>query len=47
MNEKDKLLLYIERLQVMALEKVEDENKSAITALKESLHYIEGQMKGY
>lgn len=47
MSEKDKLLLYIEKLKTMALDKVENDNKSAISALKESLHYIEGEMRGY
>ncbi len=47
MNETEKLSLYIEKLQTMALEKIEQDNKSAIVALKESLHYLEGEMRGY
>ena len=47
MNEIDKLKLYIKKLEAMAIEKVKQENKNAVTALKESLHYIEGEMQGY
>lgn len=47
MNEKDKLLFFIQKLQTIALEKVESEEKSALVAIKESLNYIEGQFKGY
>ena len=47
MNDKEKLTLYLERLRVLALEKIEDEKKDAMSALKESLHIIEGEMLGY
>lgn len=47
MNESEKLKLYMEKLQLMAAEKVKHENKSAIVALKESIYYIEGEMLGY
>ncbi|QSZ41186.1 hypothetical protein GJV85_03345 [Sulfurimonas aquatica] len=47
MSEEEKLLYYLEKLKVLSLEKLEDKNKSAIEALKESLNIIEGEMIGY
>jgi len=47
MSEEDKVKLYIQRLEVLALEKVNVKKVSAITALKEALHIIEGEMVGY
>jgi hypothetical protein len=47
MNEEEKLKVYLERLQKLALEKVKEKKITAIAALKESLHYIEGEMTGY
>ena len=47
MSEKEKLMVYFEKLKMLALQKVEGSQTSAIVALKESLHFIEGEMKGY
>lgn len=47
MNDKEKLELYLERLRLLALEKIEGKNTDVISALKESLHIIEGEMLGY
>jgi len=47
MNEEEKLNFYIEKLRVLALEKLEDKKTTALQALQQSLHYIEGEMKGY
>ena len=47
MNDKEKLEVYLQRLRVLALEKIELESKDALSALKESLHIIEGEMRGY
>ena len=47
MSEEEKLKVYLQRLQVLALEKLQDKKVSAIRALKESLHIIEGEMRGY
>lgn len=47
MNEQDKLLFYLERLKQLSTEKLESTKTDAITALKESLHFLEGEMKGY
>ena len=46
MSEEEKLMVYIERLKLLSLEKL-GQNKTAMQALKESLNYIEGEMTGY
>jgi len=46
MNEEEKLKVYLERLKVLAEEKL-DNKVTAIQALKESLNIIEGEMTGY
>lgn len=47
MNQEELLNLYLEKLRVLALEKIEENNLSIIEALKESLLYLEGEMQGY
>lgn len=47
MNEQERLLYYLERLKLLSLEKLESREIDAVTALKESLHIIEGEMRGY
>lgn len=47
MHEEELLNLYLEKLRVLALEQLKEKNISALEALKESLIYIEGEMKGY
>jgi len=47
MNEEEKLKVYLQKLQTLANEKINAKNISAIVALKESLHIIEGEMIGY
>lgn len=47
MSEMEKLRLYLERVEKIAKSKIKDEKKSAMVALKESLHYLEGEMQGY
>ena len=46
MNEEEKLKVYLERLKLLAEEKL-DNNISAMQALKESLNIIEGELTGY
>ena len=46
MSEEEKLRVYLERLKVLAEEKLSGK-KTAIQALKESLNIIEGEMLGY
>ena len=45
--EEEKLKVYLERLSLLALEKLEKKDKRAIDALKEALNIIEGEMQGY
>lgn len=47
MNESEKLKVYLEKIRVIAESKVEDGKTPAIVALKEAIHYIEGEMVGY
>ena len=46
MSEEEKLKVYLEKLQSIASEKIQIKKTSAITALKEALHIIEGEMIG-
>ncbi len=47
MNDEQKLEIYLERLKLLALQKIQNEKKDAMSALKESLHIVEGEMLGY
>jgi hypothetical protein len=47
MNQEELLNLYLEKLRVLSLEKLEDNTLSVLEALKESIVYLEGEMKGY
>jgi len=47
MNEEELLNLYLEKLRILALEHLSQEDISVVDALKASLTYIEGEMKGY
>ena len=47
MNQEELLDLYLEKLRVLALEKIEENNLSIIDALKASIVYLEGEMQGY
>jgi len=47
MSEEEKLKVFIKHLEALALEKINNNAKSAMDALKESLHIIEGEMIGY
>ncbi len=47
MTDEQKLEIYLERLRVLALEKIQEKKTDAMTALKESLHIVEGEMLGY
>lgn len=46
MSEEEKLKFYLERLRILASEKLENKT-TAIQALKESLNIIEGELIGY
>ncbi len=47
MNQEELLNLYLEKLRVLSLEKLEDNNINVLTALKESIIILEGEMQGY
>lgn len=47
MNEEELLNIYLEKLRLLSLEKLQEQNISVMQALKESLNYIEGEMQGY
>ena len=47
MDQKELLDLYLEKLRLLALEKMEENNLSVIEALKESIIFLEGEMQGY
>ncbi len=47
MSDEQKLEIYLERLRVLALEKIQEKKQDAMSALKESLHIVEGEMLGY
>lgn len=47
MHQEELLALYLEKLRLLATEKLTEENISVLEALKASLKYIEGEMQGY
>lgn len=47
MSQEELLNLYLEKLRVLSLEKLENHDISVIEALKESIIYLEGEMQGY
>jgi|AGBJ01.1.fsa_nt_gi hypothetical protein len=47
MDQNELLDLYLEKLRLLALEKMEENNLSVIEALKASILYLEGEMQGY
>jgi len=48
MSQQELLNLYLEKLRLLALEKLEhNSDLSTIEALKEALIFLEGEMQGY
>lgn len=47
MDKEELLNLYLEKLRVLSLEKLNESDMSVIEALKEAILYIEGEMQGY
>jgi len=47
MNQEELLNLYLEKLRVLCLEKLSEEDVSVMEALKASIVYLEGEMQGY
>ena len=47
MNQEELLDLYLEKLRLLSLEKLNNDDISVIEALKRSITYLEGEMQGY
>lgn len=47
MNQEELLDLYLEKLRLLCLEKLQESDSSIIEALKASILYLEGEMQGY
>jgi len=47
MNYEELLNLYLEKLRQLSLEKLESQDITVLEAIKESIHFIEGEMTGY
>lgn len=47
MDKEELLNLYLEKLRLYALEKIEQNDASVLEALKDALTYLEGEMTGY
>jgi hypothetical protein len=47
MNDETLLDLYLEKLRLLALEKMDENNTSVLEALKEALIFLEGELSGY
>jgi hypothetical protein len=47
MYQEELLNLYLEKLRVLCAEKLKEKELSVMEALKESIVYLEGEMKGY
>jgi len=47
MNKEELLNLYLEKLRLLSMQKLEEKNISVIETLKESIIYLEGEMQGY
>ncbi|MBN2816931.1 MAG: hypothetical protein JXQ67_09620 [Campylobacterales bacterium] len=46
-SQEQNLQIYIEKLHIIALERMQERGLSPIEALKEAINVIEGEMKGY
>ncbi|MDQ7044939.1 MAG: hypothetical protein Q9M32_03375 [Sulfurimonas sp.] len=47
MTEEEKLEFYLEKIRILAKEKLGKKDTSAMQALKEALNYVEGEFIGY
>lgn len=47
MSEAEKLDIYLDKLKALSTELLHEKEATALQALKEALHYIEGEMTGY
>lgn len=44
MNQEEQLKMYMQRVEVLALEYLKERNITALEALKEAINFIEGEM---
>jgi hypothetical protein len=44
MNNEENLKIYIKKIEKLALERLKERNLSPLDAIKEAVHYIEGEM---
>ena len=47
MHDKERLKIYLQKLEEIAYERLKERNLSPLDAIKEALNYIEGEMQGY
>ena len=47
MDKEELLSLYLEKLRILTLEKLNEENITVMEVLKKSLLYLEGELQGY
>ncbi len=47
MDQEELLRLYVEKLHLLAQERLQERNMSVIEALQDALTYLEGEMQGY
>ena len=47
MNNEELLNLYLEKLRLMCIEKMNEKEISVLNALKESIAFLEGELSGY
>jgi len=47
MQNEELLKIYLQKLNELAFERLEERNLSPLEAIKEALNYIEGEMQGY
>lgn len=47
MSEEEKLKFYLQKIERIAKENLERKNTTAMQALKEALHLVEGELIGY
>lgn len=47
MNQEELLNLYLEKLRLLCMQKLKEQDVTVMDALKDSIVYLEGEMQGY
>lgn len=47
MNKEERLKIYLLKLEEQAYERLKERDITPLEAIKEAIHYIEGEMQGY